>query len=341
MANDEPHRSLADSLEQRWLSFGATNAGRRTIRAVRWTFTAGVLALLVYQLHDIGWSKLWASVPTNPWIYVIFGWLYIQLTVAEIVAYRSCWRFDLRQAIPAFLKKRIYNRDVLGYSGEVYFFSWARKHVQDRSSLQLAETIRDQNIVSSSASTAVALVLLGVYLNFGTVNLDDQLGSWLASNLARVSAGGVVLTVVASVAIVGVVVRFRRYLFRMSPRLAAGLFLLHTVRLVIGQATQVSFWAVGVPDVPLQTWLTFAAASIIASRIPLLPNRDLLFVSAGIAMSDALDLESAGIGTIFAFQSVLTKVVNVILFSVISVAEPSSPARSQELADAAARRRVT
>ncbi|MEE9383315.1 MAG: hypothetical protein V3V08_07865 [Nannocystaceae bacterium] len=327
-------RTQLKTLHLQWSKFAESRAGAGLLKFSSWGFSLSVLALLLYQLNAVGWSQLWNALPAKFAPYFLFAFLYTQLTIAEVLAYRACWQFDVRQALPAFLKKRIYNRDVLGYSGEIFFFSWARRHVHGKTSLQIAGTIRDQNIISSAASTTVALALLGLYLSFGSVEVLDQLQLWLSPHAAALELIWAVPIFMGSTVIITLIIRFRRYLFDMSSRLAAGLFALHIVRLIVGQATQVGFWAVCAPEVPLQVWFTLAAGSIISSRIPLLPNRDLLFVSAGLALSDVLEVGAASIGSTLVLQSILTKAVNTTLFTTISFAERRRPREGNNLAQA-------
>lgn len=306
----------------RYRAFVESERGKLTILWAKRAFTVAIVAMLAVQLTYVGWGEVWQAMPTNPLFYLLFVLIYLQLTVAEITAYRLCWTFDIREAFPAFIKKRIYNRDVLGYSGEVYFFTWARKHVNE-TPVFIGETIRDQNIISSLASTAVAVALLGVFLTFGQVSMADLLA--YVQGWEGLSASYVIFGVLITGVVVALAVRFRRYLFTMPWRLALIILALHVFRLLVGQALQIGQWAVGVPGVPLATWFTLAAASLVAGRIPFLPNRDLIFVSAGLAISDAMNIEAAGLATVLLVNSVLHKIVNFSAFTYLSVREREKP----------------
>jgi hypothetical protein len=299
-----------------WHAWLASPAGKRTTRLARWSFIALVTWMLVAQLSAVGWRDIFHALPRNPLFYLLFAAVYLQVSLGELLAYRLCWPFDARAAIPAFLKKRIYNREVLGYSGEVYFFVWARQHVP-LPAIKLAETVRDQNIVSSVASTFVAVALVLFYLARGK-------GSPLAAlreQLPAVDAAWLTLAGLLSLAAAWVAWRLRRWLFSMPLRLAATIFALHVVRLVIGQVLQIAQWEVGAPEGTLTAWFTLSAASIIASRIPILPSRDLLFVSAGVALSSAMDVETAAISGMLLVNAMLAKVVSFALFTALSLRE--------------------
>lgn len=300
----------------------ASERGRQLQRIGRALGLVGASGLLLWQLRDVSWREIAASLPTHPGFYVLYAALYLQLSLGEVLAYRLCWRFDMGASVPVFLKKRIYNRDILGYSGEVYLFTWARSAVA-RPAIQVVETIRDQNIVSSLASTTVAVVLVAFYLLHGT----PALTTWLEGQLARIGEIGeadAIYAVAIGAAVVGLgalALRFRRYLFTMPLGIAGMIFALHVTRLVLSQALQIWQWALGMPEGSLAAWFTLAAASLAASRIPLLPSREILFVSAGVALAGVMEVSEAAISGMLLVNAVLGKVVSLGLFTGLSLAE--------------------
>src|SRR5690625_7188727 len=64
----------------------------------------------------------------------------------------------------------------------------------------------------------------------------------------------------------------------MAPRIAAIVLGIYAVRLILGQVLQIGQWSVAMPSVALSTWFTFAAVSLIVSRIPFIPSQDLEFL---------------------------------------------------------------
>lgn len=301
------------AFKARWSAFSSTNRGRRVLRLARWLFLVGILLYLAYDLTKIGWTEIAAALPTNPLFYLFFLLLYFLLPVAEIVLYRLTWMFDGWKSLPAFVKKRIYNKEVLGYSGEVYFYAWARKNI-DRPDLDLLKTIRDQNIISSVASTTVALVLVAVFLYSGQIGITDLFGRQSAYYLAGAGVAAVVLVVLG---ILGV--RVRKYVFSMSLKMSLLLFAVQSLRLVVGQALQIAQWAVAMPEVPLRVWFTYAALSIVISRIPVIPNRDLIFLGAGVSLSTAVQIPEAAVASMLVVITVLGKLLNLLLFAVVSL----------------------
>lgn len=298
------------SHKARWSRFAKSRAGRRTLKALRWTVTAAIVGFLGYKLLGIGWTELWNSLPRTPWFYLIFVAIYFTLPTFESLVYGRLWKLPARTTLPAMIKKRVLNVDVVGYSGEVYLYMWARRHV-DRSDRELAHMVKDYNIVSSIASTLVAVGLLIVFVVIGQVPLPE---AWLAHDLTYVVAA------VAAIALVtGLTVHFRRAILMLPGRTLLALFGLHVGRLLFVMGLQVAQWAVVLPEVPLSTWCTFLAVQIVVSRVPFLPSRDLVFAGAGMELARAVKVSSSAVAGMLLVHTILSKIANFTLFTLLSV----------------------
>jgi hypothetical protein len=74
-------------------------------------------------------------------------------------------------------KKRISNEVLLGYSGEAYFYAWARQRTQMVAAPFGA--VKDVTILSAIAGNAITLIMMIAALPFG-INLlkSRRRGSW-------------------------------------------------------------------------------------------------------------------------------------------------------------------
>lgn len=295
-------KAIRDKLEE----FQRSDTGRRTARVLQLGITAAVIIYLIVRLTEIGWSNILSELPREPLFYLLFLILYVSLPVAELLVYRIVWGPLPRGALfRTLVRKRVLNRDVLGYSGEVYLFSWARRNVQ-ASERELLKSIRDTNIVSSVASTLIAVSLLLVFLYLGHLNLRTWVSDQPLHYLLVAAVGAVIFGVV--------IWRFRRYLFSMAWRTTLLVFAVYAGRLVIGQVVQIGQWSVVLPEVPLGVWFTFAAASLVISRIPFVPNQDLVFLGASVELSTMMEVPEASIAGMLLVVSVLDKSLNLGLF---------------------------
>ena len=271
------------------------------------------MAFLIYQLSDIGWGSFFESLPTQPLFYLLFLLIFFALPITEIFTYNFSWDISFREGIPVFLKKRVFNKSVMEYSGEVRLFTWARKnfHASDK---EVFKVIRDNNIMSSVASTLVAFSLLLAFL------LGDQIT--LMKYLKR---SGNVVTIVGvafiSVILLAVAFRLRKYFFSMSKKVALSVCGIHVLRLIILNIAQVLQWHIVMPDTPLRIWFTFLSLQIILNRIPFLPNKDLIFIGTSLEVSKLINVSSAGMAGILVTQGVLEKITNVVLYLVLTLLE--------------------
>ncbi|HKJ47217.1 MAG TPA: hypothetical protein VJ991_15395 [Balneolales bacterium] len=292
-----------------WSDFVKSNRGQKIINWSRRLFLVGVIAWLLYQLTTIGWGNVWHSLPLNPLFYLLYLMIYVSLPVAQLFIYRLTWTFKFRNAFPVLLLTKVYNQDVMGYSGEVYFYFWARKNI-DIKEIEILKTIKDNNIISSASSTLVAFGLLGVFLLTGQIRLLD----FLHIHNIWYLYGGIALFLIVII----ILIRFRHYIISMPFKTAGTIFSIHVFRLLLGQSLQIIQWHLILPNIPLYVWFTFVAVQIMMSRIPFLPNRDLIFFGASLKLTQMMHVPTAAIAAIMLANSVFGKIMNVVLFSLTS-----------------------
>lgn len=305
-------RAVLRRYKSRISAFFDTSLGKRVLKGVRYVITASVVGYLFYQIVSIGWEQLWTSLPRTPWFYVIFFAMYLTLPSFQSVIYGLIFRMAPWRIFPASLKKRVYNRDVMSYSGEVYLYFWARKRLS-QPGMQILHGIKDNAIISSIASTIIAFGLLALFFFSGLMVLPAAVTE---QNITYVLAGGVVF-----VALIAVGIQFRNSIFQITGSLIASLFGLHVLRLLVVQALQIVQWAVVAPDIPIQTWFTFLAIQIIANSIPFIPSRDLVGVGVAIEIAEAVQVPRALIAGLMLVHSMLDKAFNLLLFVGLSIWE--------------------
>lgn len=290
-------------LRRRFRAWADTPAGKRTLKFVRYGLTGAVIAFLAYQLSDVGWKEVSASIPTSPWFYLLWAIAYLRLPVIEMLIYRRVWKKSRLSLLYAFLRKRALNADVMGYSGEVYLFAWAKNAVPGPPD-RIWKAIKDNLIASSLASVGTALLVL-----MGLV-LSGLLDPWLRGTWGWYALGGGVVAVLAT----SLLVQFRRTVFSFPAGVIAWMGGWHAFRFLIGYVLSVAMWSVVLPDVPMTRWALLLALFIVTDRIPVIPSRDLLFVGIGVEFSATLGIPEAALAGLLLTQTVLGKVVNFIFF---------------------------
>ena len=294
----------------RWSSFRNSTTGQVVLRVARWTLTLAVVALLLYQLTRIGWDEVLANLPTNPLFYVFLTCSYLTLPIVESFIYGKIWTTPCRKILPAAIKKKIFNQEVVGYSGDLFLYSWAKRKI-DRTGREIAHSIKDNLIISSLTSTALAFLLLGVYAYAGKISVSGLIGEG--------TVGAILFFSMLSLLVISVLlVVFRRSVLYLGKRVIRFLFVMHSGRLLLTQVFSVLQWNAVLPEVAITTWFTYLAIQIVLSRVPFLPNKDLFFMGAGIELSRLVEIPEAQIAGMLLVASGLEKLVNLSLFGLIS-----------------------
>ncbi len=289
-----------------WAEFQESRLGQRLLTGLRWLFVGAVSVYLAYQLTTIGWGNVWASLPTTPWFYVLLLLMYGTLPLTEAVLYGTAWNARYRDLLPVLFRKRVLNNDVLGYSGEAYFYLWTRRETNLGQGDAL-RTIKDNTIISSATSTSVAFLLLGLFFFTGQIELLRQ---YLPNETYTIAAG---VAVVICALVLGIT--FRRSIFSLPTSLLWLLGAGHFVRFVLNNGFQVTQWAVVIPEVPLGTWITLLALYIVINQMPFVPARSLFFMSASVELAGPLDIPTAPVASMLLAQTLLDRLLNFLVYT--------------------------
>lgn len=275
-----------------------------------------ILALIIYQLVDIGWKEVLRSLPTHPLFYLLFVFLYLNLPVSEIFIYGRVWQFRKLDGFRAFLKKHVYNNEVMGYSGEFYLFLWGRKQVEGPDK-KIFKNIRDNTIISSVTSNLVAVLLLAGLVYTGTIDISGIMDD---VNLLYAAMGLMIAVIVAVV-----LYQLRRYIFDLPRQKALAIFGIYLTRFLLHHGAMMLMWAVALPGTSLSVWLTFIAIFIVVNRIPFVPSKDLVFMWAGIEYARVLDETMlASVAGMLLVYSALKKITGLVLYLYLSATQDES-----------------
>ena len=287
--------TLAHATPPRSAAVGALTAvvGLESIEKNRWRWTvilaamltAMMVAGLARELFGEGMGALSRAFPTNPLFYLSLAVLYISPSGFDWLIFRKLWHIPAA-GLGALMKRRITNDVLPGYSGEVYFYAWAR----GRMKMVAAPfgTVKDVSILSAIAGNAITLAMMAVALPFA-IDL-------LTPGQFRTVIGSAALTFGMSLPFL----LFPKRVFSLPRRTLWWVFGMHCLRLVVGSTVIALAWHFAMPDVSIGMWLLLAAARLLVSRVPLVLNKDLLFgnftiilIGQGQALSEMIALTSA------------------------------------------------
>lgn len=226
-----------------------------------------VLAAAVWQARTLNLADITALVPTSPLFWAVFAVSYLAGPASEWLIFRKLWGVSSR-AMSALVRKLIYNELLLGYLGEVYFYTWARRKLPMDATPFGA--VKDVAIMSAVAGNVMTLLLIALAYPYLALLPLKEYGNDIAWSLAFV------------VGISLVPFLLRRQIFSLTRGELWMVFGIHVGRIVATTGLNAVLWAMVLPDVEIGWWLVLSAIRLLVSRLPFVPNKDVVF--AGIAV---------------------------------------------------------
>ncbi|MCW3837198.1 hypothetical protein ACFQ1E_14540 [Sphingomonas canadensis] len=295
-------------LAQAALPDPAAIAGLEPIERIRrrWPLILGgaltllMIAALARELFGSGLGALQRAVPVHPLFWLAFAAYYFAPPAFDYLIFRRLWRIPF-SGLAALNKKRISNEVLLGYSGEAYFYAWARQRTQMVAAPFGA--IKDVTILSAIAGNAMTLAMILVAAPF-----SEELPREIGPGAVYASAALVVAMSVPFLV-------FARRVFSLPRRMLWWVFGMHMARILFVNICLVATWRFALPGVEIGTWLFLCAMRLLSSRLPLVPNKELLFASFAMLLLG----QDAILSELTAVIAALTLLVHVVLMIGFSI----------------------
>ena len=275
-------------------------------RGQRWAALASMavsLALLVavaLQMRDLDIAKVRALVPASPTFWLAFAVYYFAGPVSEWVVYRRLWAMPVA-GIGALLRKLVANELLLGYLGEAQFYAWAR--ARSRLSEAPFGAIKDMTILSALVGNGATLVMLALawpYVSAGQLGMEGQ--------TAFASLGVVLLTSLG-------ILLFRRQLFSLPRQDLWFIAATHLARIVVILIASAVMWHAVLPAVAITLWLVLATLRMLISRLPLMPNKDVVFAGLTVLLLG----KGADVAALMALMAVLLLAAHLLVGTVFGL----------------------
>lgn len=283
---------------------------RLLLRLIQFAVVCGVLYLMTSKLLEIGWQDVMKALPTTPWFYLFFLCMYFAQPIAEWSVYQRLWGKVVKRRFDIFLRMRIYNFALVSYAGEAFLAIWAHKNLAKRGK-QVIASVKDSSILSGLASNSFTLILLAMFFLTGQLetitDTDPSYGRYLGFAVAI----GIIL--------IPLVIKFHNRILGVAPTVARNIFFIHLIRLVAVLLLQTAQWAVVFPEVAVTTWLLLLTAQMILTRIPFLPNTDLLLAGLGMTLISYIDGPEAAVAGMFLASGALSQLLNLSFFVLTSL----------------------
>ncbi|MEI9850372.1 MAG: hypothetical protein WDN24_05315 [Sphingomonas sp.] len=272
----------------------------------RWPLILGglltllMIAALARELFGSGLSGLKNNVPGHPLFWLAFALYYLGPPTFDYLIFRRLWHIPLA-GMAALHKKRISNEVLVGYSGEAYFYAWARL----RTPMVAAPfgAVKDVTIQSAIAGNAMTLAMILAAAPF-------------ASPLPPVVSGQAVIASAALMVAMSLpFLLFSKRVFSLPRPTLWWVFGMQIARLAFVNLFLVMAWHFAMPGVPIGTWLFLSAVRLLSSRLPLVPNKELVFASFAMLLLG----EGAALSELMAVIAAMTLLVHVALIAAFSL----------------------
>lgn len=230
------------------------------------------LALLVGLARELiggGLGALNAALPTDPGFYLAFLAIYAVQPLSDYAIFRRLWGLP-PAGIGPILRKMVANEILLGYSGEAYFYAWARARLQMVAAPFAA--IKDVSILSAIVGNVVTLALLAFAAPFAI------------SLIPAGYVGPVLGSIGAILALSLAALLFRGRIFSLSNRDLMWIFGVHLLRTILYTALLALCWHLALPEVPLGIWALLVTGRQLVARLPLVPNKDIVFANLALLL---------------------------------------------------------
>lgn len=280
------------------------NRGRQALFSI--VLSLAVIVAVVHEMGGLEIAKMQAMLPTSIGFWLVFAAGYLVTPASEWLIFHRLWGIPPGGML-ALMRKKIYNELLLGYLGEAYFYTWARKRV----SLTAAPfgAVKDVAILSAMTGNGVTMLLVAIMLpvvGMTRLGLDSRMLTYSLAILLAISAAAMA---------------FRRKVFTLPRANLVMITQVHLARIAFTTLSNAVMWHIVLPQVPLSWWLFLATLRLLVSRLPLMPNKDLLF--AGFAV---LALGHEGdIGALMTLMAGLLLATHLVLGAFLAIRDLATP----------------
>ena len=267
--------------------------------------------MAINQMRALKLADITAPVPSSPLFWVLFAISYLAGPVSDWIIFRRLWHIG-GSACGTLLRKLIYNELLVGYLGEVYFYSWARRHLPLEGSPFGA--VKDVAVLSALTGNIITLLVMAIASPFlRLLPLDGHAGvfGW---SLAFVIGTSIAVMI------------WRGAIFSLDRSELWFVGSVHVGRIVLTTVLSAVLWHLVLPSVELYWWLLLAAIRLLISRLPFVPDEDIVFAGVAI-LAIGSDAQMAALVTMMAGLILLTHILIGVSYALVDLIEKETRMR--------------
>ncbi len=273
--------------------------------------SVAMIVAVALQVSKLDRNELVEMVPESPLFWLVFPVFYLIGPGCEWIIFRRLWNIPAVSGFVALVRKLIYNELLLGYLGEAYFYSWARRRTEMTTAPFGA--VKDVAILSALTGNFVTLgllIALWPFIRLTELGVDTQ--------TMVMSLGFILLLSIGLMA-------FRSRIFSLPAEELRYITVMHLVRIAAQTALSALLWHIVLPDVPVIWWLYLATIRLLISRLPFVPNKDVVFAGLAVFMLG----EDVAISSLMTMMAGLLLVVHLAVGAVLALSDLAQMERSK------------
>ncbi len=269
------------------------------------SFSVILLVTITQKIMDVRPEEL-LDVPSDPVFWICLVGSYLATPVSEWIIYQRLWGLPLLGLVPL-LKKQVTNEVVLGYLGEAQLYAWARQ----RTMMHAAPygTIKDVSILSAMTGNAATLAMLAL--------------AWPYISKANLGPSAEPIAISIGVILVSSLVVFslRQKIFSLPGKNLWWISQIQLARVFIGLVFLAGAWSRLLPEVATMWILLLAVFRLLISRLPALPNKDIIFAALGVFLFGSDQM----IGIAISKVALLTLIAHIVIGTVLTLTSLKAP----------------
>jgi hypothetical protein len=263
-------------------------AGNAALRWIGPLISLGIFGAVLYQLRHLQIGAVAAMLPRSPLFWLAFATYYLATPTFDFLIFRRLWGLPA-SGFGALTRKFVGNEILMGYIGEVHFYSWARSRLKMVAAPFGA--VKDVAILSAVMGNIVTLAVLAAAYPFLHVLHIGVAPKTLVAAVAITLGSSLVLLLV------------RGRVLTLARKDLAFVAAVQLGRVVVTALLPALLWHLALPQVAIGWWILLAAVRLLLSRLPLLPNKDLVFAGVAVVL----------IGRAVAIDDLMTMMASLIL----------------------------
>lgn len=298
-------RAAGTGLRDRWRILRERQEVQTALKVLQHALLACIVAYLLYKLTHVGWAEVLGSLPSSPWFYLFFLLRFLALPISEVAIYEIVWSQPLVRHFFVFIRKRVYNFAVMGYSGEAFLTLWARRRLA-LPHKKILVGVKDNNILSAFASNAATVILILILAATGGLKEGVE---------AFPGAGWLFVLAFLSAAVLSALVMiFRDKLLALPKGTMPKLIGVHAARQALIILLHAAMYASALPGAPVMAFLTFISMQLVLSRVPFLPNQDIVYLGAALSLAPIVAAPEAAVAGMLVAEAGLSQIFNIAMF---------------------------